>query len=189
MVSLLAGLAVLLPLAAVAGPCAAPSGTRFEQVSALGEWEVSQIAALVPEGPARLYLSACGLGCVRGIKAPRPSYDVAMAAGADGVTLTLSDGGGVRGSLRFAWPESFVWFGADTGPARAASGSALYTEMRLAGSVTGTGDFALGGAVPAELVLSGFGNTCVTTRSFSGWSLSVEGPGASFRLFGALSGG
>jgi len=167
--------------------CVAKPGERFDQVSELGAWERSRIGALAPEGPARLFLGECGLGCVAGIDHPRASYDAAFEAGAEALTVVLSAGGRERGRLVFDWPEAYEWFGADTEPGNV-SGGDLYTEMRLRGTVSGSGDLGRARAVPAELVLSGFGNRCVTARSFSGWSLSVAGEGVRYRLFGGLKG-
>jgi len=181
-----AAMAAFSPGPAPAGPCDPVPGSRFRQVAAMGEWEVSQIAALVPEGPARLYLGACGMGCVEGIAHPRASWDVAIEAGANGIAFVLSAAGGERGTIVFPWPESYEWSGTDT--ALTGGRAALYTELRFAGSVAGRGDFANEGAVPAELVLTGADNACITARSFAGWILSVEGPGASYRLFGRLRG-
>ena len=188
--ALAALIAGLLPGAALACACCADPGTRFEQVAERGDWEVTQIARLVPSGPARLYLGACGLGCVDGIANPQPRYDVAMAVSDNGIVFTLSGAGAERGTLTFPWPESYVWFGADI----ALSGlsgeraAALYTEMRLRGPVAGTGDFAQDGPAEAELVLSGFGNMCILARTFEGWSLTVTGAGGDYRLFGRLTG-
>jgi len=186
MVFLLAAAAALLPVATMAQPaCVAPSGTRFEQVAGLGEWERSRIAALAPDGPARLYLTACGFDCVKGISDPRRAYDATMEVDEGAVTFVLSADGTVRGRLAFAWPDAYTWFGADIRPGDG-SGDDLYTELRLSGALTGQGDFAHDGPARAELVLSGFGNMCITARSFSGWSLTVSGPGAEYRLYGGL---
>lgn len=184
-----AAMAVLWPGVAPAGPCDSAPGARFRQVAALGEWERGQIARLTPEGPARLYLGACGMGCVEGIAHPRAEWDVAIwdvaiESGGNGIVFMLSGGGSERGTLTFPWPESYEWFGADTslGGGRAA----LHTEMRFEGAIAGRGDFAHDGPLPAELVLTGAGSACITARGFTGWTLSVEGAGASYRLFGRL---
>lgn len=183
-IKLLAVLLGIAPGAALSAACDAEPGARFAQSAALGDWEVGQIARLTPEGPAWLYLSACGFDCVAGIATPRRAWEAAMTTDAQGITLTLSQGGQARGQLRFAWQQSYEWFGADTALTGTGAG-ALYTEMRFAGTLTGSGDFAAG-PFPAELVLSGAGNACIVARGFSGFSLSVEGPGARYRLFGRL---
>jgi len=175
-----------VPRAALACACCADPGTRFQEVSELGAWEISEIAALAPTSPARLYQSACGLDCVGGITDPQTAYDVAMEVTETGLAFVLSDGRGPRGALTFPWPETYTWFAVDT----ALDGKGdpqVYTELRFRGALAATGDFAQDGPVAAELVLSGFGNVCITRQSFDGWMLSVSDDSAQFRLFGTLS--
>ncbi|GAB4295595.1 MAG: hypothetical protein Kow0058_13120 [Roseovarius sp.] len=193
---LLAVMMVALParVARAERACVPAPGARFTQLSALGAWEVGQIARLRPDGPARLYQGRCGLDCAAGIAQPRPAWDVDMQASAEALILTLSAGGRTAGTLRLAWPQDYEWFGVDTdlsgrAGSSGSSGSGFYAEMRFLGALEGSGDFAAAAGQPAELVLSGFGNACITSRSFSGWMLSVEGPKARFRLFGRLHGG
>lgn len=188
MVSGLVLAAGLAPAAALACACCADPGARFEQVAGLGDWEISQIAALSARGPARLYVSACGMECVAGIDTPRDSYDVEMRADENGLTFKMSTGKTARGQIVFAWPDAYTWFGTDTNLDARDGAAELYTELRFVGSVTGSGDFAGDGPSRAELVFSGSGNTCITTRSFDGWMLSVRDERADYRLFGAVAG-
>lgn len=184
MVGLVSLAPALLPGAALACACCADPGTRFEQDVARGNWEVEEIARLEPTSPARLYLTACGMECVVGIKDPKPAYPVTFEVTENGMTFALGDG---DGELTFPWPEDYTWFGADT--ALTGEGEvSLYTELRFRGSVAGTGNFAVEGATEAELVLSGQGNRCITARSFDGWSLTVYDETAQYRLFGTLDG-
>lgn len=184
--SLSFSLTALLPQAALACACCTDPGERFEHDVAMGEWEAAEIAQVTPTSPARLYLSACGFDCVHGIAGPQAEYDVGFEVDANGVTLALGDGRGPRGTLVFPWPESYTWFGTDTG--LTGKGGDIYTELRFRGAVAGTGDFAQERAQEAELVLSGFGNRCITVRSFEGWILSVSGADTEYRLFGTFSG-
>lgn len=151
----------------------------------MGDWEASEIAQVTPTGPARLYLSACGLDCVHGIANPQSDYEVAFEVDENGLKLALG-ATGERGTIVFPWPESYTWFGTDTD--LAAEGGDIYTELRFRSAVAGSGDFAQEMAQEAELVLSGFGNSCITLRSFQGWILSVSGAEAEYRLFGTFSG-
>jgi hypothetical protein len=188
-ITALCAAAALWPAAALACACCADPGARFAQVAKLGAWERDQIAALSAQGPAQLYLDDCGEACVDGIADPRPRYDVEMATGATGVTLTLDGGAaGARGEIVLPWPDRYTWFGTDTDPAAETDAPDVYVELRLKGRVRGTGAFAADGAKRAELVLSGFGNMCITTRSFDGWMLTVRDEGADYRLFGGVSG-
>ncbi len=171
-----------LPSAALACACCADPGTRFEDRVELSDWVISEIQAVTATGAARMYQTACGMDCVAGINDPRESYPVQFAADEDALELRF-DG---AGSLRLGWPETYTWFGADADLSDSAGPTWLYTELRLRGSVSGTGDFAETAAVPAELVLSGTGNLCVGAASFQNWTLSVAGEGVSYRLFGTL---
>ncbi len=177
----------LVPAAAQARPCDAAPGARFEHEIALGEWERHEIGRVAPAGPARLYLTRCGMDCVRGIRAPQPAYDAAFEVNETGIRVILSSGGAERGTLRMAWPERYVWFGADP-ELSLRRRATLYNELRLFGEVIGSGDFATPAPVEAELVLSGKGDMCVLARNFDGWTLSVAGETAAWRLFGRLRG-
>lgn len=186
MAFLATAVAVLWPVSVPAQPACAPApGTRFVQVAEMGAWERSRIASLSAVGPARLYLGGCGMDCVEGITQPRPAYDAAIKASDAALTLVLSADGAERGTLTFAWPDSHTWFGADTDLGDDLA-EGFYTELRMAATVTGSGDFTHDGPARAELVLSGFGDMCITRRSFSGWSLTVTDEGAHYRLFGGL---
>ena len=179
--------AALWPAMSVAQPpCRPDPGTRFGQSAELGEWERSRIAALAPRGQARLFLAECGFDCVEGVADPRAAYDATMEVSETAITFVLSANGTERGQIAFDWPETYTWFGTDTAPGED-SGADLYTEMRFSGAVTGRGDFAHEAPARAELVLSGFGNMCITKRSFSGWMLTVFDEGADYRLFGGLA--
>ncbi|WP_422028726.1 hypothetical protein [Roseovarius sp.] len=184
MVALSTLVPALLPGAAFACACCADPGTRFEQDVVRGNWEVKEISRLAPTSPARLYLTACGMECVKGVENPQPTYPVTFEASENGMVFELGEG---DGTLTFPWPDAYTWFGADT--ALTGEGqTALYTELRFRGSVAGTGDFANGGATEAELVLSGQGNRCITARSFDAWSLTVYDDTTQYRLFGTLDG-
>jgi len=176
-----------LPGTALACACCADPGTRFQDEVELGEWEISEIARLAPMGPANLYQTACGLDCVEGIENPQTTYDVSIGTTDDGITFTLGDGSGPGGDLHFTWPDSYTWFGVDTSFA-AEGDTQIYTELRFRGTVAATGNFAQNGPLQAELVFSGFGNMCISTQSFSGWTLNVSDEAAQFRLFGTVSG-
>ena len=172
-----------LPGAALACACCADPGTRFQDEVELGEWELSEIARLAATGPAQPLSIGLRVGVCGRHRKPQSSYEVSVTATNDGVTFSLGSGTGPGGALVFGWPESYTWFGADTTLA-AQGDTQIYTELRFRGTVTATGDFAQDGPLEAELVLSGFGNMCITTRSFSGWMLSVSDEAAQYRLFG-----
>lgn len=186
--SLMMLLAAALPGAALARACTADRGERLQHQVALKAWEIEELARLTPSTPARLFLTDCGMDCVRGIDDPQEDYEVRITVSQERVTFALSDAGGrARGGLVFAMPETYTYFAADTDPAGAATHRRLYNELRLTGTVGGSGDFAAAGPAAAELVFSGFGGGCVLARAFQTWTLSVSGDGAAFRLFGGLA--
>ena len=178
--------ALLWPAGALACACCAERGERFAYDMALGDYEIAQIATLKADGPAHLFLTACGMACVQGVRDPQERYSVQLEAAPDALRFLLSDADGVaRGSLSLTLPERFIYFGVDTEPLVQASGMTLYTEMRLPGRATGTGDFS--GVEGAELVLSGPGNMCIGAKNLAHWRLELRGEGVDYRLFGGLT--
>ena len=180
-------LAVSLPGAALACACCADKGSRFEHQVELGEWELSELALLKTD-TANLYLSACGLECVAGIDNPRWRYGANMSISESSVQIDLSDEAGqARGSISFEMPETYNYFAVDPNPGATLGNPELYTELRLRGTVSGSGDFGGHSGVEAELVFSGYGNQCVSAGTFDGWSLTVSGAATQYRLFGGMS--
>ena len=187
-VLMLAMAAALPGRAATACACCADRGERFLYAIDLNDWEISELAALRAASPARLFVSECGIDCVRGIADPQTAYDVDLAISSADAVLTMSDAKGVpRGTLTVEMPSRYTYFGVDIAPPGAADAPRLYTEMRLAGTVRGTGDFAGAGPVSGELVFAGFGGRCIRSVGFDRWSLTVSSPGVEFRFTGAVT--
>ena len=186
-VSLLAVLALGgLPTAALACACCADAGARFQDQVELGEWEISEISRLAPVGPAQLYQSACGLDCVGGIENPQTTYDVDIKVTENGMAFTLGGATG-RGAAWYSPGRTII---RGSGPIPIWTGKAAHSLYRTAVSRHRGRDrrFRPGWSIAAELVLSGFGNMCITAQSFSGWTLSVADETAQYRLFGQISG-
>lgn len=176
-----AWLLAALPGAALACACCAEKGTWFDERMALGDYEREELAKLRAEGPAILFLTACGMECIQGIEDPKDNYAVEMSLSDDALTFLLGD----HGDVRFSLPDSYEFFAVDTDPTKDGSAPKVYTEVRLDGTVTGRGDFE--GEADAQLILSGPGNMCISARNLAHWRLSVIGEGLDYRLLGALT--
>lgn len=177
-------LAVLWPAGALACACCAERGERFAYDMELGAYEMDQLGQVAAQGPAHLFLTACGTVCVKGIDDPQERYAVALETGDGAVTLVLGDEGGqARGRIVFTMPQAFTYAGVDTDPLSESRSVALYTELRFRGRAEGQGDFAGG---MAELVISGRGNMCIGAGGFDHWRLEVHADGVDYRLFGGL---
>lgn len=170
--------------------CCADPGQRDSYDIEFTDFERAQIAELAPAGPAKLFVTACDLDCVKGITAPQYAYQVQIAVTEAEVAIILADDGGAeRGALSLPLPGRYGLFAVDTAPHEDARiETTLFTEMRLQGALVGRGDFAAATGAEAELVLSGFGNACLDITSMANWMLNARGEGVDFRLFGALGG-
>lgn len=186
MIRLVAAL-LMLPGGALACACCAERGERFAYEVQMGRYEQGELARLSAEGSARLFVTDCGFDCVRGISAPQDEYDVALTVNEAGLRFGFADQGGrARGALQMNWPERYVFSGVDTEPMAQSPDARLYSELRLAGEVTGSGDFAGGAPLEATLIFAGRGNMCFQAAGLTHWVLDVSGEGAGYRLFGAL---
>lgn len=186
MIRLLA-LFLMLPGAALACACCAERGERFAYEVQVGGFEQGELARLSAEGPAKLFVTACGLECVKGLKDPQYEYGVTLSVNDAGLRFDFADpDGDERGALQMGWPASYVFSGVDTDPMAQAPDAQLYSELRLAGEVTGSGDFAGEEPMEATLVFAGRGNMCFQAAGLTHWVLDVSGEGVSYRLFGAL---
>lgn len=173
---------LMLPGAALACACCAERGERQDYTVKLGEWEREELGRLRATSPARLYTTACGMECVKGVRGAQTAYEVMLGMSGTRVEFDLVD----AGRLVFEMPQTYSRFAVDTDPMAAETKVTLYTELRLKGRVSGTGDFADVQSARGELVFSGPGNACFNVDSLQAWGLSVEDEGVAFRLFGAV---
>lgn len=175
-------LCLLMPVQALACACCAERGTRETHLLSLEAFEQSEFARLQADSEAWVFQTACGLECVKGIETPQDSYDVTLGFSPGQVVFDM----GTHGALVFEMPGTYLRSDVDTSPSATASAPAVYTELRMVGVVTGSQDFAGVGPNQAVLVLSGFGNMCLSADSLRHWSLEVRDEEIAFQLFGAL---
>lgn len=192
------GVLVLLSNAdrAHACACCADAGFRFEAAGPLEAEERDLLEGLRFEDKATL---ASREFDVEGL--PLPSYDapdnfygyhLETVFETDHWTLTLSEKGGKRATIKFPMPETLDHFHIDPRDGamhQGAGGPLLYKEWRLVGPATlGSTDAGDNITVQARLILHGRGNACSNEGDFGHWTLSVEGEGVRFTLIGDLAG-
>lgn len=176
--------------------CCADAGFRVETAGPLEALERDMLEGLRFKDKATL---ASREFDVEGL--PLPSYDapddfygyhLETVFETDHWTLTLSEKGGKRGTIKFPMPETLDQFHIDPRDGVAhqgAGGPLLYKEWRLAGAATlNDMDATVNKTVQARLILHGRGNACSNEGDFGHWTLSVEGEGVRFTLIGELAG-
>ena len=180
---------LLVPASAFACACCADPGYWSSAVTRLRANELEQLDRIRFSRSATTYVGAGGLDGVLGITSPSTAYGLKQARSGRRWTFRLtSPGERTRGTLSFVLPASALVFATDLRNGRTSMGGGplLYKEWRLAGTVSGTGDFLPRTTATYRLILHGRGNVCLDARDFTRWTLQVRGAGARFTLFGSL---
>ena len=145
-----------------------PSVLRAAATASLAAW--ASWSGRSRSGVAILALAVMGLVLVDPFLVDAVGFQLSVAASAGILTL------GPPLARRLPGPD----------PMAQAPDAQLYSELRLAGEVTGSGDFAGAGPMEATLIFAGRGNMCFQAAGLTHWVLDVSGEGVSYRLFGAL---
>lgn len=180
----LAFLLTISAQSALACACCAERGDRVHDSIDRGEFEDEEFSKLRALGPALVYLSACGMDCVKGLDQSRDSFDLG---------LTMMDGKlhleNSAGAMSLILTPEFTSFAVDTDPFSEGNMTMLYRELRFSGVLTASGVFSDTDGAKAEFVLAGESNQCWMIENLTHWRLDVSGDNAEFRLFGRLFGG
>lgn len=126
----------------------------------------------------------------RGLDDPSDPYTLEVRRSEGRFSFVLRDKKGRSGTLSWHMPKSLAYFSVDPDPQEAdgGTGPTLYTEWTLKARVSGSGIFkAAGTDQRVTLIVHGRGGGCTEVGDFHAWTLEVEGPSASFALYGALA--
>jgi hypothetical protein len=186
-VMLLAG-SDLVSVAAIAGPCRREQGFRDVATLSLNPSMLQFMQQVAFAKTAKLYP---GPPQPEGIDQPAASYAVKVDWNKERAVFSLDDGKGHAGTLTLPTPEEITTAEIDTRdqPAKA-TGAVLYKEWTLTGKASATGAFAAANDPNQRLslTLQGHGDTCITgPDEFHYWTLVMDGPKASYILFGDLA--
>jgi hypothetical protein len=175
--------------------CCVDPGERYERTGKLYDFEFEIINNLKLYAVARLYSTDAFPHGFKGMSAADESTlakDYRLRASQNGRkwTLNFTRNDGKRGALIFTLPTTATQFGADLNTdlrKEPQDPGHIYKEVRLKGTVVGTGMFAAGNSVGTRFVLTlqGYGNRCMSESDFRSWTLAVSGPRASYRFYGA----
>ena len=187
---------VVTPVSALACACCADPGMRFETFSKFGGpgFESEAIQQLTPTGKATLFRSAADWEeVVRGLNNPDKSeaYRVSLKRTPQTWTFEFADDKGNTGSIVMRLPREFELFGTDMRPGETQTIDrvTLYKELRITGTMTGAGMFALKGKGTrrATVIFQGQGSGCTFAADFHHWRLIATGPGVRYSFFGPLA--
>ncbi|MCP5036473.1 MAG: hypothetical protein GY945_02620 [Rhodobacteraceae bacterium] len=170
--------------AAFACACCADPGERFTRSFTPDAYALEEFARLENEGPAQLFLTACGEDCVRGISEISFDYNVDWHLENHLLRVVTHD---PAGTIAVSLGDNVTRFSVDTAPMSHAMNTPLYTEFRFNGEIHADGIFANADGAVGDLVLAGETNHCWSADALSHWILQVSGEGADFRLFGGLA--
>ena len=180
-----------LPVQSLACACCSDPGQRFSGMMPMEDYERAIFEAVVFDGTAHLYSTACGYECVRGIAEPEDVYRVNVTRDDWRWNLDLTgEESGAEGRLSFTLPDELFSFTVDPSPDADHHTPVLYKERRITVALSTSGAFAPAmaeGAPTAVFILHGQGNACPSDADYTNWTLQVSGPGADFTLFGKLN--
>ena len=172
--------------------CCPEPGARYSgeiSLDSVDGFVRSELHRLQLAGRANLYVTACNLDCVIGIRDPQYSYDASLDRDGDRWHLKFGDKDNPDGAISFTVPSQAFEFKVDTAPDPDVVMPELYKELRLQVMVTGTGIFADGLAqqTVASFILQGAGYACMDAENYTHWRFAVHTGAADFVFFGWLA--
>jgi hypothetical protein len=181
-------LAVLGPVSqALACACCTEPATRAEYSSEDEYGDTIIELNRLKFGPlAHLYLTDAGAEAILGLENLTRSYSLKATRSVRNWTFQLQHPDGSKGTLVFAIPRTSQYFVTDPQPDPKQSNPVVYKELRVNGTLAGTGMFAAGMTRDTQyrLIFQGRGNGCANPQDFRTWMLEVRGPKAKYRLYG-----
>ena len=194
--------AVLLPGRIFACACCSEKGDYHLSTSQPNSYYLDVVNQFRYSDFANLYLNAAGFEVVKGL-AKEEEFEERDGGAVTGLNLAsvtfankawrfnFKSSKGTAGSLVLPLPTRMVEFkvdvhdGSDQG-----LGPLLYKEFRFKGNVASATGFARGGITRGTtyfLVFQGRGRGCNEVSDFTHWRLEIDGPKASYALYGKLT--
>ncbi len=173
--------------------CCADPGVWSLETRRLDQETLKELNRLKSSGEAEFHATAAWPEDISGIALPEGYEPRPLTASVvrEGRTwkFLFKTSSGQTGALTLTLPGTATFFHADIEQRRRGENtppSSIYNEIRLEGTVRGTGMFAKGNAPATKfrLVLQGRGNMCVNAEDFHRWNLRILGPQAGYALYG-----
>jgi hypothetical protein len=174
---------------ALACACCTNPGQRNVGTRPLDAEKRAQLEQLRFADMAQLFVGEADPTDVKGITTPSARYKLGAAWDKDRLVFAFRDDAGRSGTLALQRPGTISVFEVDPrDQPDSGLGPALYKEWTLTSRAAGSGVFSagLGPNQQLSLVMQGHGNSCTTIDHFTHWTLLMQGPKASYSLFGDL---
>jgi hypothetical protein len=149
----------------------------------------AQIEGVRFAAPAQLYTGEAEPSDVKGITTPSSHYELKAEWQKDRLVFAFRDEAGRSGTLALQRPGTIAVFEVDPrDEPDHGQGPSLYKEWTLTARAAGSGVFSagLGPSQQLSLIVHGRGNSCTSADHFKHWTLQMQGPKASYKLFGDL---
>ena len=171
--------------------CCPDHGMWEQQNKPLTDFEIEGLATLKFDRKAYLYSTPASPDDIKGIALSEDEengFALTVSQTTRQWTLTVKAKNGEAGKLMLRVPKAATSFLADVtnGPKTWAAPRSVYKEIRLAGTIQGTGVFAqsITAQTKYRLVLQGQGGRCFDAGEFHRWNLKISGAKADFTLYG-----
>ena len=190
------------PAALLACACCAEPGTYFISTYKPGKFEIDLMRDFRFEKKSNLYMTEAGFDMVEGLDDISKEAEIAAFAQTydefdlvNGFTgrqwkFEMRSAGGKSGTLTLPVPAQMVNYKVDIhDQENRPNGPLLYKEYRFKGTVSAaTGIFRTSAIRPTTyfLVFQGRGVGCDESYNYSHWRLEIEGPKASYAIYGKL---
>ncbi len=147
-------------------------------------------------GVAELYMTEAGFEGIKGLPelakdeaaGRETKLEIASSFATRKWTFSVDAGMGRKGTLVLPMPTLFTKHSVDIDGVDNGNGVSLYKEFSLSSRLTNaTGIFRSAKAANYELIFQGRGNGCDDKSDFNRWFLSVDGPRASYVIFGKIA--
>jgi hypothetical protein len=185
----LIGLCLVLtaPVPARACACCSHQGQRNVNIETLDETKRAVLEELRFADKAELFLGEADADSAEGIANASSRYALKAEWRDSGIVFSLTGAEGGAGTLGLDLPDKISVFEIDPrNQPDLGTGPPLYKEWKLTGKAKASGAFSAGNGHTLTLIVQGGGNSCTSASDFGYWTLVMQGPKASYSLFGDL---
>jgi hypothetical protein len=173
---------------ALACACCSHRGQRNVNIETLDETKRAVLEDLRFADKAELFLGEADADSVEGIANASSRYALKAEWQDGGIVFSLTGTDSGAGTLALDLPDKISVFEVDPrNQPDLGGGPPLYKEWKLTGKAKATGAFSAGNGHTLTLIVQGGGNSCTSASDFGYWTLVMQGPKASYSLFGDLA--